>query len=546
MATLGLLNAKAEPATCNAPAPAQAVIEGAVAEGERCSTIPSSTKGGQSSSREHKARGAELYRQANNVIHRLMFELQINFIGNVQKSLILTKEQVTKLVIDWDIVDRLPMLKEQNSLQNIALELDASARNKADENAMKLAEDLKRLNEELHTRIVYLAWLKGDFECCQILIDKWEWETNKEQFMELAEDMKRQNEEFDNRIVEMERLKGIFECWLLEIDETKGGLSIAEDKVEIQRQRIMEADENALKLAFTFKGYHIFPCRSSIGLIVDMQAEELHNGVVEVERLKGIAEQELETTKERLSIAEDELEIQRQRTMEANENAMKLAQDLKRQNEELRNRVVEVEQLKGSAEQELETTKERLSIAEERVMVANENAMKLVVDLKRQNEELRNRVVEAEQLKGSAERKLETTKGHLSVAEGKVQHIMEQSLGYCQEFGMHALSAVQLVHGPLDLSMMNFGLIKELPEGFDPICPDGVAIERWKQTINMDEVINVTLGPVVDAADVTALGHEEEYKQCKEKGATRLSCSRSPSAKRSSHQHLGCKGKLWK
>ncbi|KAG4126492.1 hypothetical protein ERO13_D10G159600v2 [Gossypium hirsutum] len=491
MATLGLLNAKAEPATCNAPAPAQAVIEGAVAEGERCSTIPSSTKGGQSSSREHKARGAELYRQANNVIHRLMFELQINFIGNVQKSLILTKEQVTKLVIDWDIVDRLPMLKEQNSLQNIALELDASARNKADENAMKLAEDLKRLNEELHTRIVYLAWLKGDFECCQILIDKWEWETNKEQFMELAEDMKRQNEEFDNRIVEMERLKGIFECWLLEIDETKGGLSIAEDKVEIQRQRIMEADENALKLAFTFKGYHIFPCRSSIGLIVDMQAEELHNGVVEVERLKGIAEQELETTKERLSIAEDELEIQRQRTMEANENAMKLAQDLKRQ-----------------------------------------------------NEELRNRVVEAEQLKGSAERKLETTKGHLSVAEGKVQHIMEQSLGYCQEFGMHALSAVQLVHGPLDLSMMNFGLIKELPEGFDPICPDGVAIERWKQTINMDEVINVTLGPVVDAADVTALGHEEEYKQCKEKGATRLSCSRSPSAKRSSHQHLGCKDKL--
>ncbi|KAG4126489.1 hypothetical protein ERO13_D10G159600v2 [Gossypium hirsutum] len=471
MATLGLLNAKAEPATCNAPAPAQAVIEGAVAEGERCSTIPSSTKGGQSSSREHKARGAELYRQANNVIHRLMFELQINFIGNVQKSLILTKEQ--------------------NSLQNIALELDASARNKADENAMKLAEDLKRLNEELHTRIVYLAWLKGDFECCQILIDKWEWETNKEQFMELAEDMKRQNEEFDNRIVEMERLKGIFECWLLEIDETKGGLSIAEDKVEIQRQRIMEADENALKLAFTFKGYHIFPCRSSIGLIVDMQAEELHNGVVEVERLKGIAEQELETTKERLSIAEDELEIQRQRTMEANENAMKLAQDLKRQ-----------------------------------------------------NEELRNRVVEAEQLKGSAERKLETTKGHLSVAEGKVQHIMEQSLGYCQEFGMHALSAVQLVHGPLDLSMMNFGLIKELPEGFDPICPDGVAIERWKQTINMDEVINVTLGPVVDAADVTALGHEEEYKQCKEKGATRLSCSRSPSAKRSSHQHLGCKDKL--
>ncbi|KAG4126488.1 hypothetical protein ERO13_D10G159600v2 [Gossypium hirsutum] len=443
MATLGLLNAKAEPATCNAPAPAQAVIEGAVAEGERCSTIPSSTKGGQSSSREHKARGAELYRQANNVIHRLMFELQINFIGNVQKSLILTKEQ--------------------NSLQNIALELDASARNKADENAMKLAEDLKRLNEELHTRIVYLAWLKGDFECCQILIDKWEWETNKEQFMELAEDMK---------------------------------------------------------------------------------AEELHNGVVEVERLKGIAEQELETTKERLSIAEDELEIQRQRTMEANENAMKLAQDLKRQNEELRNRVVEVEQLKGSAEQELETTKERLSIAEERVMVANENAMKLVVDLKRQNEELRNRVVEAEQLKGSAERKLETTKGHLSVAEGKVQHIMEQSLGYCQEFGMHALSAVQLVHGPLDLSMMNFGLIKELPEGFDPICPDGVAIERWKQTINMDEVINVTLGPVVDAADVTALGHEEEYKQCKEKGATRLSCSRSPSAKRSSHQHLGCKDKL--
>ncbi|TYH50255.1 hypothetical protein ES332_D10G193200v1 [Gossypium tomentosum] len=417
-----------------------------------------------------------------------MFELQINFIGNVQKSLILTKEQVTKLVIDWDIVDRLPMLKEQNSLQNIALELDASARNKADENAMKLAEDLKRLNEELHTRIVYLAWLKGDFECCQILIDKWEWETNKEQFMELAEDMKRQNEEFDNRIVEMERLKGIFECWLLEIDETKGGLSIAEDKVEIQRQRIMEADENALKLAFTFKGYHIFPCRSSIGLIVDMQAEELHNRVVEVERLKGIAEQELETTKERLSIAEDELEIQRQRTMEANENAMKLAQDLKRQ-----------------------------------------------------NEELRNRVVEAEQLKGSAERKLETTKGHLSVAEGKVQHIMEQSLGYCQEFGMHALSAVQLVHGPLDLSMMNFGLIKELPEGFDPICPDGVAIERWKQTINMDEVINVTLGPVVDAADVTALGHEEEYKQCKEKGATRLSCSRSPSAKRSSHQHLGCK-----
>ncbi|TYH50253.1 hypothetical protein ES332_D10G193200v1 [Gossypium tomentosum] len=491
MATLGLLNAKAEPATCNAPAPAQAVIEGAVAEGERCSTIPSSTKGGQSSSREHKARGAELYRQANNVIHRLMFELQINFIGNVQKSLILTKEQVTKLVIDWDIVDRLPMLKEQNSLQNIALELDASARNKADENAMKLAEDLKRLNEELHTRIVYLAWLKGDFECCQILIDKWEWETNKEQFMELAEDMKRQNEEFDNRIVEMERLKGIFECWLLEIDETKGGLSIAEDKVEIQRQRIMEADENALKLAFTFKGYHIFPCRSSIGLIVDMQAEELHNRVVEVERLKGIAEQELETTKERLSIAEDELEIQRQRTMEANENAMKLAQDLKRQ-----------------------------------------------------NEELRNRVVEAEQLKGSAERKLETTKGHLSVAEGKVQHIMEQSLGYCQEFGMHALSAVQLVHGPLDLSMMNFGLIKELPEGFDPICPDGVAIERWKQTINMDEVINVTLGPVVDAADVTALGHEEEYKQCKEKGATRLSCSRSPSAKRSSHQHLGCKDKL--
>ncbi|PPD90968.1 hypothetical protein GOBAR_DD12086 [Gossypium barbadense] len=514
MATLGLLNAKAEPATCNAPAPAQAVIEGAVAEGERCSTIPSSTKGGQSSSREHKARGAELYRQANNVIHRLMFELQINFIGNVQKSLILTKEQVTKLVIDWDIVDRLPMLQEQNSLQNIALELDASARNKADENAMKLAEDLKRLNEELHTRIVYLAWLKGDFECCQILIDKWEWETNKEQFMELAEDMK--------------------------IDETKGGLSIAEDKVEIQRQRIMEADENALKLAFNFKRYHIFPCRSSIGLIVDMQAEELHNRVVEVERLKGIAEQELETTKERLSIAEDELEIQRQRTMEANENAMKLAQDLK--NEELRNMVVEVERLKGSAEQELETTKERLSIAEERIMVANENAMKLVVDLK--NEELRNRVVESEQLKGSAERKLETTKGHLSVAEGKVQHIMEQSLGYCQEFGMHALSAVQLVHGPLDLSMMNFGLIKELPEGFDPICPDGVAIERWKQTINMDEVINVTLGPVVDAADVTALGHEGEYKQCKEKGATRLSCSRSPSAKRSSHQHLGCKDKL--
>ncbi|MBA0785795.1 hypothetical protein Gotri_026601 [Gossypium trilobum] len=471
-----------------------------------------------------------------------MFELQINFIGNVQKSLILTKEQVTKLVIDWDIVDRLPMLKEQNSLQNIALELDASARNKADENAMKLAEDLK----ELHTRIVYLAWLKGDFECCQILIDKWEWDTNKEQFMELAEDMKRQNEEFDNRIVEMERLKGIFECWLLEIDETKGGLSIAEDKVEIQRQRIMEADENALKLAFTFKRYHIFPCPSSIGLIVDMQAEELHNRVVEVERLKGIAEQELETTKERLSIAEDELEIQRLRTMEANENAMKLAQDLKRQNEELRNRVVEVEQLKGSAEQELETTKERLSIAEEHIMVANENAMKLVVDLKRQNEELRNRVVEAEQLKGSAERKLETTKGHLSVAEGKVQHIMEQSLGYCQEFGMHALAAVQLVHGPLDLSMINFGLIKELPEGFDPICPDGVAIERWKQTINMDEVINVTLGPVVDAADVTALGYEEEYKQCKEKGATRHSCSRSPSAKRSSHQHLGCKGKLWK
>ncbi|TYI06014.1 hypothetical protein ES332_A10G128600v1 [Gossypium tomentosum] len=424
---------------------------------------------------EHKARGAELYRQANNVIHWLMFELQINFIGNVQKSLILTKEQ--------------------NSLQNIALELDASARNKADENAMKLAEDLKRLNEELHTRIVYLAWLKGDFECCQILIDKWEWETNKEQFMELAEDMKKQNEEFDNRIVEMERLKGIFECWLLEIDETKGGLSIAEDKVEIQRQRIMEADENALKLAFNFKRYHIFPCRSSIGLIADMQTEELHNRVVEVERLKGIAEQELETTKERVSIAEDELEIQRQRTMEANENAMKLAQDLK-----------------------------RLSIAEERIMVANENAMKLVVDLK--NEELRNRVVESEQLKGSAERKLETTKGHLSVPEGKVQHIMEQSLGCCREFGMHALAAVRL--------------------GFDPICPDGVAIERWKQIINMGEVIIVTLGPVVDAADVTALGYEEEYKQCKEKGATRHSCSGSPSAKRSSHQHLGCKGKLWK
>ncbi|MBA0629035.1 hypothetical protein Godav_023654 [Gossypium davidsonii] len=358
--------------------------------------------------------------------------------------------------------------------------------------------------------------------------------------------IQRQNEEFDNRIVEMERLKGIFECWLLEIDETKGGLSIAEDKVEIQRQRIMEADENALKLAFTFKRYHIFPCWSSIRLIVDMQAEELHNRVVEVERLKGIAEQELKTTKERLSIAEDELEIQRQRTMEANENAMKLAQDVKRQNEELRNRVVEVEQLKGSAEQELETIKERLSIAEERIMVANENAMKLVIDLKRQNEELRNRVVEAKQLKGSAERKLETTKGHLSVAEGKVQHIMEQSLGYCQEFGMHALAAVQLVHGPLDLSMINFGLIKELPEGFDPICPDGVAIERWKQTINMDEVIIVTLGPVVDAADVTALGYEEEYKQCKEKGATRHSWSHSPSAKRSSHQHLGCKGKLWK
>ncbi|KAK5794240.1 hypothetical protein PVK06_035457 [Gossypium arboreum] len=233
--------------------------------------------------------------------------------------------------------------------------------------------------------------------------------------------IQKQNEEFDNRIVEMERLKGIFECWLLEIDETKGGLSIAEDKVEIQRQRIMEADENALKLAFTFKRYHIFPCRSSIGLIADMQTEELHNRVVEVERLKGIAEQELETTKERVSIAEDELEIQRQRTMEANENAMKLAQDLK-------------------------TTKERLSIAEERIMVANENAMKLVVDLK--NEELRNRVVESEQLKGSAERKLETTKGHLSVAEGKVQHIMEQSLGCCREFGMHALAAVQLVIVP--------------------------------------------------------------------------------------------------
>ncbi|TYG98583.1 hypothetical protein ES288_A10G128700v1 [Gossypium darwinii] len=231
---------------------------------------------------------------------------------------------------DNDDVGQAGQLKwHKNSLQNIALELDASARNKADENAMKLAEDLKRLNEELHTRIVYLAWLKGDFECCQILIDKWEWETNKEQFMELAEDMKKQNEEFDNRIVEMERLKGIFECWLLEIDETKGGLSIAEDKVEIQRQRIMEADENALKLAFNFKRYHIFPCRSSIGLIADMQTEELHNRVVEVERLKGIAEQELETTKERVSIAEDELEIQRQRTMEANENAMKLAQDLK-------------------------------------------------------------------------------------------------------------------------------------------------------------------------------------------------------------------------
>ncbi|KAG8481008.1 hypothetical protein CXB51_025707 [Gossypium anomalum] len=381
MATLGLLNAKAEPATCNAPVPAQAVIEGAVAEGERCSTIPSSSKGGQSSSREHKAGGAELYRQANNVIHWLMFELQINFIGNVQKSLILTKEQVTKLVIDWDIVDRLPMLKEQNSLQNIALELDASARNKADENAMKLAEDLKRLNEELHTRIVYLAWLKGDFECCQILIDKWEWETNKEQFMELAEDMKRQNEEFDNRIVEMERLK-----------------------VEIQRQRIMEADENALKLAFTFK-------RAG-----DYQ--------------------------ERLSIAEDELKIQRQRTMEANENAMKLAQDLKRQNEELRNRVVEVERLKGSAEQELETTKECISIAEEHIM--------------RQNEELRNRVVEAEQLKGSAERKLETTKD---------------------------------IYLLLRASMINFGLIKELPEGFDPICPD----------------------------DVTALGYEENTSNARRK-----------------------------
>lgn len=71
-------------------------------------------------------------------------------------------------------------------------------------------------------------------------------------------------------------------------------------------------------------------------------------------------------------------------------------------------------------------------------------------------------------------------KGHLFVAEGKVQHIMEQSLGYYREFGMHALSAMQLVHGPLNLSMINFGLIKELLEGFDPIYPDGVAIERWK------------------------------------------------------------------